>query len=88
MTQLVADGLAECGFAVSDSKNAMSVDSIYVEGNDIHFSWQNISEAESTMFIKVSSGILGSVLLLPFAPMILPFVGAYAVVVLLTSAVL
>ncbi len=88
MTQLVADGLAECGFAVSDSKDAMSIDSIYVDGNDIHFSWQNISEAESTMFIKVGSGILGSVLLLPFAPMILPFVGAYAVLVLLTSAVL
>lgn len=88
MTKLVADGLAECGFAVSDSKDAMGVDSIHVEGNDISFSWQNISEAESTMFIKVSSGILGSVLLLPFAPIILPFVGVYAVLVLLTSAVL
>lgn len=88
MTQLVADGLVECGFAKANSKNAMGIDSIYVDGNDIHFSWQNISEAESTMFIKVSSGILGSLLVLPFAPMILPFVGAYAVLVLLTSAIL
>ena len=66
----------------------MGVDSIYVDGNDIHFSWQNISEAESTMLIKVSTGILGSLLVLPFAPMILPFVGAYAVLVLLTSGLL
>ena len=88
MTALVADGLAECGLVRSNSKLSMGVDSIYVEGNDIHFSWQNVSEAESTMFIKVSSGLLGSLLLLPFAPVILPFVGAYAVVVLLTSAIL
>ena len=88
MTQLVADGLVECGFAQANSKGAMGIDSIYVDGNDIHFSWQNISEAESTMFIKVSSGILGSLLVLPLAPVLLPFVGAYAVLVLLTSAIL
>ena len=88
MTKLVADGLAECGLVKAGSKNAMGVDSIYVDGNDIHFSWQNISEAESTMLIKVSTGILGSLLVLPFAPMILPFVGAYAVLVLLTSGLL
>ncbi len=88
MTSLVADGLAACGLAKANSKNAMGVDSIYVDGNDIHFSWQNVSEAESTMFIKVSTGILGSLLVLPFAPVILPFVGAYAVLVLLTSGIL
>lgn len=88
MTKLVADGLAECGLVKAGSKNAMGVDSIYVDGNDIHFSWQNISEAESTMLIKVSTGILGSLLVLPFAPVILPFVGAYAVLVLLTSGIL
>lgn len=88
MTSLVADGLAECGLVKAGSKNAMGVDSIYVDGNDIHFSWQNISEAESTMLIKVSTGILGSLLVLPFAPVILPFVGAYAVLVLLTSGLL
>ena len=88
MTRLVAEGLAECGLVRVNSKNAMGVDSIYVDGTDIYYSWQNISEAESTMFIKVSSGILGSLLVLPFAPVILPFVGAYAVLVLLTSAIL
>ena len=60
----------------------------YVDGTDIYYSWQNISEAESTMFIKVSTGVLGSLLVLPFAPVILPFVGAYGVLVLLTSAIL
>ncbi len=88
MTSLVADGLVECGLVRADSKNAMGTDSIYVDGTDIYYSWQNISEAESTMFIKVSSGVLGSLLLLPFAPVILPFVGAYAVLVLLASGIL
>lgn len=88
MTSLVADGLEECGLVRSNSKTSMGIDSIYVEGNDIHFSWQNVSEAESTMFIKVSTGIVGSLLALPFAPVILPFVGAYAVLVLLTSGIL
>ncbi len=88
MTSLVADGLEECGLVRSGSKDAMSVDSIYVDGNDIHFSWQNVSEAESTMWIKVSTGIIGSLLALPFAPIIAPFVGVYAVLVLLTSGVL
>ena len=88
MTSLVADGLEECGLVRCNSKTSMGIDSIYVEGNDIHFSWQNVSEAESTMFIKVSTGIIGSLLALPFAPVILPFVGAYAVLVLLTSGIL
>ncbi len=88
MTGLVASGLAECGLVESSTKDAIAVDGFYVDGNDIHFSWQNISEAESTMFIKVSSGFLGSLLLLPWAPMILPFVGVYAVLVLITSAIL
>ncbi|MBR3836343.1 MAG: DUF4474 domain-containing protein [Clostridia bacterium] len=88
MTALVADGLRECGFTQSATKAGMTVDGFFVEGNDIHFSWQNISEAESTMWVKVSSGIVGSLLLLPVAPFILPFVGAYAVLVLLTSVIL
>lgn len=88
MTSLVASGLVECGFAESQTKEGIALDGFYVEGNDIHFSWQNISEAESTMWVKVSAGIVGSLLLLPVAPILLPFVGAYAVLVLLTSAIL
>ncbi|MBQ8575026.1 MAG: DUF4474 domain-containing protein [Clostridia bacterium] len=88
MTALVASGLAECGLAESSTKDGMSVDGFYVDGNDIYYSWQNISEAESTMWIKVSTGIIGSLLALPFAPVILPFVGAYAVMVLLVDVIL
>ncbi len=88
MTALVADGLRECGFVQSATKDGMTVDGFFVDGNDIHFSWQNISEAESTMWVKVSTGVLGSLLLVPVAPFILPFVGAYAVLILLTSAIL
>jgi hypothetical protein len=88
MTKLVADGLKECGFIESNTKDGIALDGFYVDGNDIHFSWQNISEAESTMWVKVSTGVFGSLLLMPVAPFILPFVGAYAVLVLLTSVIL
>lgn len=88
MTSLVADGLKECGLAQSKTKAGMSVDGFCVDGNDIYFSWQNLSEAESTMWVKVSTGLVGSLLLLPVVPFILPFVGVYAVLVLLTSVIL
>lgn len=88
MTNLVADGLAECGLEYCNSKSEMGFDAFIINGNDITFSWKNISEAESTMLIKVGAGIVGSLLVLPAAPIILPFVGAFAVLVLLASAVL
>ncbi len=88
MAQLVASGFAECGLAESSTVSDISLDGYYINGKDITFSWKNISEAESTMLIKVSSGILGSLLVLPFAPVILPFVGIYSVLVLLASAIL
>ncbi len=88
MAALVADGLAECGLSMSATKDEMGVDAFFVDGADIHFSWQNISEAESTMLIKVAAGIVGSLLVLPVAPFLLPFVGAFAVIVLLTSVIL
>ncbi len=88
MAQLVASGFEECGMVENSSKDNLALDGFYMDGKDIYFSWQNISEAESTMLIKVSSGILGSLLVLPLAPIILPFVGAYSVLVLLASALL
>lgn len=88
MTSLVASGLVECGLAESQTRDGIALDGFCVEGNDIHFSWQNISEAESTMWVKVSAGVVGTLLLLPVAPILLPFVGAYAVLVLLVSAIL
>ena len=88
MAALVADGFAECGLTLSQTKDGMGVDSFFVDGRDIHFSWQNISEAESTVLIKVAAGVVGSLLVLPVAPILLPFVGAFAVIVLLVSVVL
>ena len=85
MTKLFVDGLVECGFKKSSSKKEMGVDQIFVDGNTVHFCWQNISEAESTMAIKVGVGLLSSLAALPFAPLILPYVGAYAVLVVLAS---
>lgn len=88
MTSLVVDGLAECGFAESSTKDGIAVDGMYVDGNDIYFSWQNISEAESTMAIKVSLGAFSVLGLLPVMPFILPFVQLFALATLLVSVIL
>lgn len=89
MTKLIEDGLKECGFGVSASLESLGLDQIYVEGNDIHFCWQNINDAESTMFIKVSFGFLTAMQLLPlFWPYILPAAGLFAVACLLVSILL
>ena len=88
MTQLVADGLKECGFGVSETKDSIGLDEFCVEGNDIYFCWQNISEAESTMFIKVSVGSLYALSLMPLWPIILPFVNMFSILVLLVSVIL
>lgn len=88
MTKLVVGGLAECGFAESTTKAEMATDGMYVEGNDVYFSWQNISEAESTMAIKVSLGAFSVIGLLPVMPFILPFVQVFALAALLVSVIL
>lgn len=88
MTQLVADGLKECGFDVADSKESMGIDEIFVDGCDINFSWQDISEAESTMFIKVNMGALYALSLMPIWPLLMPYVSFFALCVLLVSVIL
>jgi hypothetical protein len=88
MTKLVSDGLVDCGFDKCVSKEAMGTDAFYVDGCDIYLSWQNISEAESTMFIKVSSGFLYTLSILPALPIILPYVGMFSVAVMLVNLVL
>ncbi len=88
MTKLVADGLKECGFGVSESKDGIGLDEIYTEGNDVYFCWQNISEAESTMAIKVGFGALSALYMLPILPLIMPFVQMFAFAALLVSVIL
>lgn len=87
MAKIVADGLVECGFAKSSQKDSIGIDTIYLDGSDVHFCWQNISDAESTMAIKIGVGFLSSLYFLPIMPFILPFVGLFTVVVLIASAI-
>ena len=88
MTNLVVEGLKECGFGVSQSKDSLGIDQIYSEGNDVYFIWQEISEAESTMFVKVSFGALTALSVMPFWPLIFPWVGLFSVIVILVSFIL
>lgn len=88
MTRLVVEGLKECGFGVAASRDGLGLDQIYNEGNDVYFIWQNISEAESTMFIKVSLGALSALSVMPFWPIILPWVSMFALLVVLVSFIL
>ena len=88
MTDIVYKGLMDCGFGEADGKDRIGLDEIYTEGNDIYFCWQNISEAESTMAIKVGVGFLSSLMVLPFFPLIAPYVGMFALAVMLVSAII
>lgn len=88
MTKIVVDGLKECGFSVSKTKDGIGLDQIYTEGNDVYFCWQNISEAESTMAIKVGLGALSVWTMLPVLPMIIPYVGMFMMAALLVSFIL
>ena len=88
MAELVTAGLEECGFGVSDTKDGMDIDEFYAEGTDVYFIWQDINEAESTMSIKVNFGALAALSVMPFWPVILPFVSTFAILVVLVSAIL
>lgn len=88
MTEIVTKGLIECGFGKSSSKDAIGLDQIYVEGSDVYFNWQNISEAESTMAIKVIGGAMTVFNLLPLLPVILPYVWMFGIGAMLVSVIL
>lgn len=88
MTKIVTDGLKECGFKLGSSKDSIGLDNYYADGNDVYFCWQNISEAESTMAIKVVSGTLSALYLLPFWPFIMPYIGIFALAAMLVSIIL
>ncbi len=88
MAKLVTEGLKECGFGISETKDGIGIDEYYAEGSDVYFIWQDISEAESTMFIKVNFGALAALSVMPFWPIILPFVNMFAILVVLVSFIL
>lgn len=87
MRNLVADGLTECGFGEVEDKASVGLDQFCRDGNDIYFIWQNISEAESTMAIKVGTGLIASILALPLMPVILPYAGFFVFLVFVASSV-
>jgi hypothetical protein len=74
MAKIVADGLKECGFGTVSSKDNLGLDQIYVDGADIYYKWQNISDAESTMFIKTSVGILSAMTTMTLFPLYMPLI--------------
>ena len=88
MAKLVIAGLEECGFKASETKDGVGVDEFYADGKDVYFIWQNINEAESTMFVKVNFGAIAALSVMPFWPVILPFVNMFAILVLLVSVIL
>ena len=78
MAQIVYDGLLECGFKEGKKADHTAIDTVYKDGKDLHYSWQNISEAESTMAIKVVGGAAVTAVLLPlFAPIMIPYAGFF-----------
>ena len=89
MAKIVYDGLLECGFGIGTKEDHNAIDKAYKKGKDIYFSWQNISEAESTMAIKVVGGAIGTAALLPlFAPIMIPYGGLFLILCLLVSTIL
>lgn len=88
MAQIVADGLKECGFKAGKRDDSVGIDQYRMDGKDIYFCWQNISEAESTMAIKVVGGTISALYFLPVIPFIMPFVGLFALAALLVSVIL
>lgn len=73
MTRLFTQGLIDCGFEQSESLDTMQLDQFYAEGNDVYIKWQNISEAENTMPIKIGIGVMTFINISAFFLMILSF---------------
>lgn len=66
MATLFAEGLKKCDFGQVDSKDKVGLDQYYHQGRDVYLQWQNISEAESTMGIKIAAGSVFALNLLGF----------------------
>ena len=82
MATLFADGLEDCGFKRAETIEDVELDGFYHKGKDVYFTWQNISEAENTMPLKLTVtamalfnvyGFFAAMFLLPIAipPMLL-----------------
>lgn len=58
MTEYFVQGLRDCGFKEAGAVENLPIDHFYVDGDDVHVSWQDISEAENTMGIKITGAAL------------------------------
>lgn len=58
MATAFTDALKECGFKAVQSKAEVGLDEFYQDGADIYITWQNISEAESSMPVKYTATAL------------------------------
>lgn len=88
MTRLFTDGLKQLGFGEAESKDNIGLDTFYTDGNSVHFVWQNINDAETTMPIKYAAALggLGTVLAFfvgIFAFMALAFAGIGLMIIIL-----
>lgn len=83
MTKLFIEGLKECGFKQADSLENLPTDQFYVDGCDVHLSWQDINDAENTMALKVIGGAATIWTLLPVIipalPMLIPMLGIFGI---------
>ncbi len=66
MATLFANGLKSCNFTEADSKDTVGLDQYYQKGKDVYLKWQNVSEAESTMGIKIAAGSVFAINLIGF----------------------
>lgn len=58
MTDLFVEGLKECGFKQVENADNIGLDEFSVDGTDVRICWQNISDAENTMPIKITAGAM------------------------------
>ena len=58
MTQVFADAFEECGFKKVSGKGELTLDSFYIDDCTVHYIWQNNTQAENTMPIKIAAGTL------------------------------
>lgn len=58
MARLFAEGLKDCGFKDGRNAETLGLDQYCLDGRDVCLRWQNISDAENTMPIKISVGVL------------------------------
>lgn len=73
MAELFTNGLKDCGFSQTTDPDNIDIDEFYVKGKNVYLKWQDISEAENTMPIKVGAGFVIATNIITFILSILSF---------------